>query len=218
MEYLKQIAAYLSETVRRMSLSQVVMLVAIVIGFIVGVVTVAGWLPIAASALLAGVMMIITGCMTMDEAYSSIEWKAVFLVAGTLPLGIAMEKTGTAQLLAGLLVDAVGGLGPLAVLAGFYLMTNLLTQFMSNAASSVLIAPIAIGAAYQIGIDPRGLLIGVAVAASAGFLTPVAHQLNVLVMGPGGYKFSDYFKLGLPINLLVFAVTLLVVPLVWPWT
>jgi di/tricarboxylate transporter len=178
---------------------------------------VADWLPIAASALLAGVLMIITGCMTMDEAYSSIEWKAVFLVAGTLPLGIAMEKTGTAQFLARLMVDAVGGLGPLAVLAGFYLMTNLLTQFMSNAASSVLIAPIAIGAASQIGVDPRGLLMGVAVAASAGFLTPVAHQSNVLVMGPGGYKFADYFKLGLPINLLVFAVTLVLVPLIWPW-
>jgi di/tricarboxylate transporter len=176
-----------------------------------------GWLPIAASALLAGILMVITGCLTMDEAYSSIEWKAVFLVAGTLPLGIAMEKTGTAAFLAGLMVDAVGGWGPMALLAGFYILTNLLTQFMSNAASTVLIAPIAIQGAQQIGSDPHALLMAVAVAASAGFLTPVAHQSNVLVMGPGGYRFGDYFKLGLPLNLLTFAVTLLIVPLVWPW-
>ena len=178
---------------------------------------VAGWLPIAASALLAGILMVITGCLTMDEAYQSIEWKAVFLVAGTLPLGIAMEKTGTAQYLAGFLVDTLGDLGPLALLAGFYIMTNLLTQFMSNAASTMLIAPIAIGTSQQLGSEPYALLMTVAVAASAGFLTPVAHQSNVLVMGPGGYRFGDYFKSGLPLDLMTFAVTLLIVPLIWPW-
>jgi di/tricarboxylate transporter len=178
---------------------------------------VAGWLPIMAAALLAGVLMVLAGCLTMDEAYESIEWKAVFLVAGTLPLGIAMEKTGTAQFLAELMVDTVGRFGPMALLAGFYILTNLLTQFMSNAASTVLIAPIAIGVAQQIGGDPRALLMAVAVAASAGFLTPVAHQSNVLVMGPGGYRFGDYLKTGLPLDLLTFAVVLLVLPLLWPW-
>jgi di/tricarboxylate transporter len=179
---------------------------------------VAGWLPIAASALLAGVLMVLTGCLTMDEAYQSIEWQAVFLVAGTLPLGIAMEKTGTAQFLADLMVNAVGGLGPMALLAGFYILTNLLTQFMSNAASTVLIAPIAIQAAQQVGGSPHTLLMAVAVAASAGFLTPVAHQSNVLVMGPGGYRFGDYFKVGLPLDLLVFGVVLVVLPIFWPWS
>jgi di/tricarboxylate transporter len=177
---------------------------------------IAGWLPIAASALLAGILMVITGCLTMDEAYQSIEWKAVFLVAGTLPLGIAMEKTGTAQYLASFLVNTLGSLGPLALLAGFYVLTNLLTQFMSNAASTMLIAPIAIGASRQIGSEPYALLMTVAVAASAGFLTPVAHQSNVLVMGPGGYRFADYFKAGLPLDLLTFGTTLLIVPLIWP--
>jgi di/tricarboxylate transporter len=176
-----------------------------------------GWLPITASALLAGILMVITGCLTMDEAYQSIEWKAVFLVAGTLPLGIAMEKTGTAQFVAGLLVNAVGGLGPMALLAGFYILTNLLTQFMSNAACTVLIAPIAINAAQQIGSEPYALLMAVAVAASSGFLTPVAHQSNVLVMGPGGYRFGDYFKVGLPLDLIVFTAAMVVLPLVWPW-
>ena len=182
------------------------------------VTVVAGWLPIMAGALLAGVLMVITGCLTMDEAYQSIEWKAVFLVAGTLPLGIAMENTGTAEYLAGWLVRVVGGLGPIGVLAGFYILTNLLTQFMSNAASTVLIAPIAIGAAHQIGGDPRTLLMGVAVAASAGFLTPVAHQSNVLVMGPGGYRFADYLKVGLPLDLITLVAVLIVLPLVWPWS
>jgi di/tricarboxylate transporter len=178
---------------------------------------VAGWLPITAAALLAGILMVITGCLTMDEAYQSIEWKAVFLVAGTLPLGIAMEKTGTAELLASLMVDAVGSFGPTALLAGFYILTNLLTQFMSNAASTVLIAPIAIGAAQQIGSEPHALLMAVAVAASAGFLTPVAHQSNVLVMGPGGYRFGDYLKVGLPLNILIFVLALAILPVIWPW-
>ncbi|MCL7454451.1 MAG: SLC13 family permease [Anaerolineae bacterium] len=181
------------------------------------VLVIPGWLPIMAAALLAGVLMVITGCLTMDEAYQAIEWKAVFLVAGTLPLGIAMENTGTAEYLASLMVDAVGGLGPMAVLVGFYILTNLLTQFMSNAASTVLIAPIAIGAARQIGGDPRTLLMCVAVAASAGFLTPVAHQSNVLVMGPGGYRFGDYLKMGLPLDLITLAVVVIVLPLVFPW-
>ncbi len=178
---------------------------------------VAGWLPITAAALLAGILMVLTGCLTMDEAYQSIEWKAVFLVAGTLPLGIAMEKTGTADFLAGLMVNAVGGLGPVALLAGFYILTNLLTQFMSNAASTVLIAPIAIESALQVGSEPHALLMAVAVGASAGFLTPVAHQSNVLVMGPGGYRFGDYFKAGLPLNIIALLTVLVVVPLVWPW-
>jgi di/tricarboxylate transporter len=178
---------------------------------------IAGWLPIMAAALLSGILMVLTGCLTMDEAYQSIEWKAVFLVAGTLPLGIAMEKTGTAEYLASLVIGSLGSLGPMALLVGFYVMTNLLTQFMSNAASTVLIAPIAIGAARQVGGDPRTLLMAVAVAASAGFLTPVAHQSNVLVMGPGGYRFSDYFKIGLPLDLLLLIVVVVVLPLVWPW-
>jgi len=189
------------------------------IGFLVLMLVpvVAGWLPIAASALLAGILMVLTGCLTMDEAYQSIEWKAVFLVAGTLPLGIAMQETGTAEYLAGFLVDILGGVHPLALLVGFYVMTNLLTQFMSNAACAMLVAPIAIGAAQQVGSEPYALLMTIAVAASAGFLTPVAHQSNVLVMGPGGYRFGDYFKSGLPLDLLTFVVTLIIVPLIWPW-
>jgi di/tricarboxylate transporter len=189
--------------------------IALLVGMVVPVV--AGWLPITAAALLAGLLMVITGCLSMDEAYGAIEWKAVFLVAGTLPLGIAMDKTGTAQFLSQLMIDTFGSIGPMALLAGFYVLANLLTQFMANAAVVVIIAPIAIGAAAQIGSDPHALLLCIAVAASAGFLTPIAHQSNVLVMGPGGYRFGDYFKVGLPLNVLVFVVAMLVVPLLWSW-
>jgi di/tricarboxylate transporter len=191
--------------------------VAIAILGVMLVPVITGWLPITAAALLAGILMVLTGCLSMDEAYQSIEWKAVFLVAGTLPLGIAMENTGTADFLAGLMVSALDGLGPMALLAGFYILTNLLTQFMSNAASTVLIAPIAIESATQIGSEPYALLMAVAVGASAGFLTPVAHQSNVLVMGPGGYRFGDYFKAGLPLNIITLLTVMIVVPLVWPW-
>lgn len=177
----------------------------------------AGWLPIMAGALLAGMLMVITGCLTMDEAYQAIEWKAVFLVAGMLPLGIAMENTGTAEFLAQWMVDLVGDLGPMAILVGFYVMTNLLTQFISNSASAVLIAPIALGVARYMGSDPRTLLMAVAVAASAGFLTPIGHQANVLVMGPGGYRFSDYVKVGLPLDLLTLAAVVIILPLLFPW-
>jgi len=178
---------------------------------------IAGWLPITAAALLAGVLMVITGCLTMDEAYQSIEWRAVFLVAGMLPLGIAMEKTGTAEFIAQHMINLVGDLGPMGLLVGFYVLTNLLAQFMSNAASTVLVAPIAIGAAQQLGANPRSLLMAVAIAAAAGFLTPVAHQSNVLVMNPGGYRFGDYLKVGLLLDLVILAVVVLVLPLVWPW-
>ncbi len=177
----------------------------------------AGWLPITAAALLAGLLMVITGCLTMDEAYQSIEWKAVFLVAGTLSLGIAMENTGTAEFLADLMIQTIGNVGPMALLAGFYILTNLLAQVMSNAASAVIIAPIAIGVARQMGSDPHALVMVVAVGASAGFLTPVAHQSNVLVMGPGGYRFGDYFRVGLPLDLITFVISMVLLPLLWPW-
>ncbi len=188
---------------------------ALLLGMLVPVV--AGWLPISAAALLAGLLMVITGCLSMDEAYSAIEWKAVFLVAGTLPLGIAMDNTGAAQFLSRLMIDTFGSLGPMGLLAGFYLLTNLLTQVMANAAVAVIIAPIAIGAAAQVGSEPYALLLAVAVAVSAGFLTPVAHQSNVLVMGPGGYRFSDYAKVGLPLNLIIFVVAMAIIPLLWSW-
>jgi len=175
------------------------------------------WLPIAIAALAGVVLMILTRCLTMEEAYRSIEWKAVFLIAGMLPLGIAMEQTGAARLLAEGMVGLVGGLGPLAVLAGLFLLAALASQVMPNPAVAVLLAPIALNTASDLGISPYPLMMAVAVSASAAFLSPVGHSANVLVMGPGGYRFADYTKVGIPLTLVVLLVVLLVLPIFWPF-
>ena len=177
-----------------------------------------GILPVPVALLIGAILMVLTGALNMNEAYDSIEWKSVFLIAGMLPLGIAMENTGTAQLIADWIVDGIGGWGALAVLAGIYIMTGLLTEVMSNAAATVLVTPIAIDAAIQLGVDPRAFVIGVVLAASTSFLMPIGHQVNVIVFGPGGYKFSDYTRVGALLNVVLLIVVMLTLPLVWPLT
>jgi di/tricarboxylate transporter len=176
-----------------------------------------GWLPIAIAAVMGVVLMILTGCLTMEEAYRSIEWKAIFLIAGMLPLGIAMEQTGAARFLAEGVVALVGGLGPLAVLASLFILAALASQVIPNPAVAVLLAPIALNAANDLGMSPYPLMMAVAVSASAAFLSPVGHPANVLIMGPGGYRFSDYVKVGAPLTLVVLGVVLWVLPVFWPF-
>jgi di/tricarboxylate transporter len=176
-----------------------------------------GWLSISVAAVAGVVLMILTRCLTMEEAYRSIEWKAVFLIAGMLPLGIAMEQTGAARLLAEGMVGLVGPLGPLAVVAGLFLLAALASQAMPNPAVAVLLAPIALNTASDLGISPYPLMMAVAVSASAAFLSPVGHSANILVMGPGGYRFADYTRVGIPLTLVVLAVVLLVLPVFWPF-
>jgi di/tricarboxylate transporter len=175
-----------------------------------------GWLPIAITAVVGAALMILIGCLTMEDAYRVIEWKAVILIAGMLPLGIAMERTGAAQLLAGGVVNTVGGVGALAVVAGLFILAALASQVMPNPAVVVLLAPIALSAANDTGVSPYALMMAVALSASASFLSPVAHPANVLIMGPGGYRFSDYLKVGLPLTLVVLITVLLVLPIFWP--
>jgi di/tricarboxylate transporter len=175
-----------------------------------------GWLPIAIAAVIGATLMVLTGCLTMDEAYRHIEWRAVFLIAGMLPLGIAMQTTGAAQFLADGLVMITGGWGTGAVLAGLYILTGLATQVMPTPAVAVLMAPIAINTANDLGASPYALVMLVAIAASASALSPVAHPANVLIMGPGGYRFSDYLKVGIPFTIVTLLITLLVLPLFWP--
>jgi di/tricarboxylate transporter len=176
-----------------------------------------GWLPISISAIIGVSLMILTKCLTMEEAYRAINWKAIFLIAGMLPLGIAMEQTGAAQFLANAMVGLIGEMGPLMVMAGFFILAALTSQFMPNPAVAVLLAPIALRTASDLGISPYPVMMAVAVSASAAFLSPVGHSANVLVMGPGGYRFSDYLKLGIPLTLVVLAVVLLVMPVFWPF-
>jgi di/tricarboxylate transporter len=182
------------------------------------VVVAAGWLHVSAAMFIGALLMVLSGTLTMDEAYRSIEWKSVFLIAGMLPLGLAMENTGTAQLLADQIVALVGDWGPLAVMMGIYLLTGLLTEVMSNAAATVLAVPIAIDAAGSLGADPRAFVMAIVIAASTSFLMPIGHQVNVLVFGPGGYRFADYTKVGVWLNLVLFILTALVLPLIWPLT
>jgi di/tricarboxylate transporter len=176
-----------------------------------------GWLPISIAAVVGATLMVLAGCLTMEGAYRFIEWNAVFLIAGMLPLGIAMQHTGAARFLADGVVSTVGGLGPLAVMAGLFVLTTLATQVMPNPAVAVLLAPITLNTANDWGISPYALMMmTVAVSACASFLSPVSHPANVLIMGPGGYRFRDYVKVGLPLTVVVLGVTLLVLPLFWP--
>lgn len=190
-------------------------LVAVLIMLLVLIPAVFGWLPIAITAIVGVALMILTGCLTMEEGYRSIEWKAIFLIAGMLPLGIAMDQTGAAQLLANGMIALIGGFGPVAVMAGFFILAALASQFMPNPAVAVLLAPIALSTAADLGISPYPLMMTVAVSASAAFLSPVGHSANILVMGPGGYRFSDYFKVGLPLTILTMIIVLLIVPIIW---
>jgi di/tricarboxylate transporter len=163
-------------------------------------------------------VMILIGALSMDDAYQAIEWRSVFLVAGMLPLGTAMTKTGAADLITHGLLQVLGGAGPLALLAGLIALAVLLTQAMNGAAVAAVLAPIAIQTAQRIGADPRSFAMGVALATSFAFLTPLGSPVNILVMGPGGYRFRDYFRAGLPLVLLLFALLLGLLPLVWPLT
>ncbi len=177
-----------------------------------------GWIPIYLSAIAGATLMVLTRCLTMDEAYRFIEWRAVFLIAGMLPLGLAMQQSGAAEYLTEGVVSAVGGLGPMGVIAALYLVTAFGAQVMPTAAVAILMAPIAFNTAGDLGISPYATLMTVALSASASFMSPVAHPANVLIMGPGGYRFSDYIKVGLPLTLVCLAVVLLILPLVWPLT
>ena len=173
-------------------------------------------LSIATAMLTGAVLMVLGGCLSMEEAYQSIEWKTVFLVAGMLPLGTAMEVTGTARFVSDILLGAAGGWGPVAVLAGIYILSALITQPMSNAAAVVLMVPIAIDAAVSLGANIEPFVLATVIGASTSFLTPVGHKANVLVFGPGGYRFFDYTRVGAPLNLVTLIVTLITLPLIWP--
>ena len=171
---------------------------------------------IAMAMLIAAVLMVLTGCLTMDEAYQNVDWRTVFLVAGMLPLGMAMETSGAARFLADLLLLAVGDLGPRAVLAGIYILVALITQPMSNAAAVVLITPIAIDTALSMGADPQPFVLATVLGAATSFLTPVGHKVNVLVFGPGGYRFFDYTRVGAPLTLILLVVTMIFLPILFP--
>jgi len=173
-------------------------------------------LHVSSAMLIGAMLMVLTGVLTMDEAYQAIEWKSVFLIAGMLPMGIAMQNSGTALLLAQRIVEWVGDWGSVAVLMGIFIMTALITEVMSNAAATVLVTPIAIDAARSLGVNPQPFVMAVVIAAATSFLMPIGHQANVLVFGPGGYRFGDYTKVGVWLNIIIFIIVAFFLPLIWP--
>jgi di/tricarboxylate transporter len=174
-----------------------------------------GVLPIAQATFSAAVLMILFGCLDMSDAYHDVEWKTIFLIAGMLPLGLALASTGAAALAGTGLVSALGGLGPLALAAGLFWASTLLTQVIGGQVAPVVLAPIAIAAAERVGADPRALAMAVALGCSTAFITPISHSANLLVMGPGGYRFKDYARVGLPLTLVLFAVLLPALAVFW---
>jgi len=175
-----------------------------------------GWQPISIAAVVGATLMVLFGCLNMEQAYRAIDWRAVFLIAGMLPLGIAMQETGTAEFLAGQVMDSLGEFGPWPVIMGLYAVTAMGTMIIPTAALVVLMSPIVMSACGEMGIAPQTAMMAVAMAASASFTSPISHPANILVMGPGGYRFADYIKLGVPMTLVIFVVVMILLPIFWP--
>jgi di/tricarboxylate transporter len=173
------------------------------------------FIPILEGSLLAAMLIVATGVLTPNEARNAVEIDVVLLIAASFGIGTAIETSGLAALVAGWIVTPMMALGPVAVLAAIVLATLVITELITNNAAAVLIYPIGVAAATSIGADPRAFGVAIAVAASASFLTPIGYQTNAMVFGPGGYRFGDYFRLGVPLTLLVFLGTVFLVALRW---
>lgn len=198
--------------------------IALVVGVIAAVVTTAALelVPIEIGALAGCIIVCVTGCLKTSEAYASIEWNILFLIYGMLAMGLAMEQTGAAAWLAGSAVDGVRHFIPdahkgIVMLAAIYLITTVLTEILSNNAVAALMAPIALGVAGELGMSAMPFIVAVAFAASASFATPIGYQTNTYVYGVGGYRFSDFVRIGVPLNALCFVTALVIVPRVWPF-
>lgn len=163
-----------------------------------------------------GLAMMLTGIITTEEAYASIGWKSVFLVAGMLPMGIALIKTNAAGLIAQEFNKVLAGYAPVVMLGGMVLFTMVFTQAINGAVAAAVIGPIAIKVAQQTGTNPRSMVMGIALASSMAFITPLGHAVNILVMSPGGYKFRDYVRVGLPMTAILFVVVMIFLPIFWP--
>uniref|UniRef100_A0A831UEK5 SLC13 family permease n=1 Tax=Geobacter metallireducens TaxID=28232 RepID=A0A831UEK5_GEOME len=195
--------------------SRMVTAVAIVAGVVAAAAS--GVISIVAGAIVGCILMVLTRCLTREEAYGAINWPVIFLLAGVLTLGTALEKSGAARILAGHLVETVGAFGPVALVSAFYLVTSLLTEMMSNNATAALLAPIAIAAAESYGVDSRPFLMAIAFAASASFMTPVGYQTNTLIYGPGQFRYADFLRVGTPLNILFWVLATIFIPRFWPF-
>jgi di/tricarboxylate transporter len=176
-----------------------------------------GLADIMTCALIAAFLMIVTGCLQMRDAYRSMQGDVLLLIAGTIALGIAMEKSGASTIYADAFLGLFHGLPPMAVLGGIIVLTSISTQLLSNNATAVLLLPVAISTALGIGVDPKPFIIGVCFGASACFASPLGYQTNLMVFVPGGYRFIDYLRLGIPLNLFIVGAGMTLIPLFWPF-
>jgi len=175
-----------------------------------------GVAPISIAAIIGASIMVLSGCLTMEQAHRAIDWRSIFLIAGMLPLGAAMQETGAAVFIAGHVMDVLGDAGPWTVIMGLYILTAMATMIIPTAALVVLMAPIVLSTMSEMGFAPEPAMMAVAVAASASFTSPISHPANVLVMGPGGYRFIDYLKMGVPLTIVVFITVMIFLPRIWP--
>ncbi len=175
-----------------------------------------GKAPISVAAVIGGSIMVLTGCLSMENAYRAIDWRAIFLIAGMLPLGTAMQQTGAATYLAEQVMIFLGDAGPWPVIMGLYVLTAMATMIIPTAALVVLMSPIVLSAMGDMGLQPETAMMAVAMAASASFTSPISHPANILVMGPGGYRFIDYLKVGVPLTIVVFITVMVLLPILWP--
>jgi di/tricarboxylate transporter len=187
---------------------------AIMLGVVVSVML--GYAPISVAAVVGGTVMVLTGCLNMEQAYRAIDWRAIFLIAGMLPLGTAMQNTGAATYLADQVMTLLGDAGPWPVIMGLYIVTAMATMIIPTAALVVLMSPIVLSAMSDMGYAPETAMMAVAMAASASFTSPISHPANILVMGPGGYRFVDYLKVGVPLTIVVFIAVMILLPILWP--
>jgi di/tricarboxylate transporter len=190
----------------------------VALGILVAVVALAALklAPIVILALAGVAAMLVTGCLTLTRATRALDSSVLFLLAGVIPLGLAMERTGLASSIASVVGEVAGAHGPVVLIGTFYLLTSFLTEFLSNNAAAVFFTPICLGVAANLGIDPKPLLIAVTFGASASFSTPIGYQTNTMVMGPGGYRFRDYLRAGIPLNLIMWCTATLLIPIFWP--
>lgn len=173
--------------------------------------------PIVAWALAGAALMVGTRCLRVDEAIRSLDFPVLFLLIGTIPLGLALQATGLTEDFVRVLLGSVGSLTPFLILSILYLLTSVITEFLSNKATAILLAPIALQIATQLGVSERPFLFAICFAASASFMTPFGYPTNLIVMGPGGYKFTDYPRMGIPLNLLIWVIASLLIPVFWPF-
>ena len=174
--------------------------------------------PLQTAAVTGAILCVITGCLKEKEAYAGIDWVTIFLFAGMLSVATAMDKTGAGKLIADTVVNLMGeNPNPIVLCAVLYLISNVLTQFMSNTASAALLAPIGISIAQSIGADPKPVLMSIGIAASMAFATPMATPPNTLVLGPGGFSFNDYVKVGVPLCVITFIASVIIIPIFWPF-